>query len=75
MMTVPKRGYIEIRGSRHTMDDLNPTTRRFPRTMEEAFKDPQQISQWWYPPEREMCWRDAVVFGVGFFAWLVLAVY
>lgn len=28
-----------------------PTTRRYPRTLHEAFPDDVEIAKWWYPPE------------------------
>lgn len=37
----------------------NDTTRRYPRTLEEAF--PQDRAQWFYPPVRKHVWMDYVV--------------
>ena len=63
------------------MDDLNPTTRKFPRTLEEAFPDNveafQQLERsiWWDRPQVNY-WSDldadtwvmlACAFAAGFF--------
>ena len=29
-----------------------PTTRRYPRTLDEAFPDSIERTEWWYPPEK-----------------------
>ena len=72
MMTVLKEGYVEIRGSEQTLEDLNPTTRRYPRTLEEAFPNTVERAEWFYPPERRMpsviellMWSIAVALWVG----------
>ena len=52
MMTVLREGYVEIRGSAQTLEDLNPTTRCYPRTLEEAFPNTVERAEWFYPPEK-----------------------
>lgn len=58
-----------------TLVDLNPTTRRYPRTIEEAFPDTIERTQWWYPPERKWNVWDAVMMGIGVALWIQLAYY
>lgn len=72
MMTVLKEGYVEIRGSEQTLEDLNPTTRRYPRTLEEAFPNTVERAEWFYPPEARrltvvelLLWAIAVTMWVG----------
>jgi hypothetical protein len=48
-----------------------PTTRRYPRTTQEAF--PQDNTQWWYPPEQRL--RDKVFFWIGIAIWVGLMIY
>ena len=50
-----------------------PTTRCYPRTMAEAFPDDAENAQWWYPPEQR--WQDKVLFAIGVFGWVALAIY
>jgi hypothetical protein len=50
-----------------------PTTRCFPRTTNEAFRDDVDNAKWWYPPEKT--WQDRALFWTGMFLWGVLAVY
>ena len=58
------------------MDDKKygwPTTRCYPRTTKEAFKDDIENAQWWFPPEQR--WQDKLFFAIGVVAWLFLSVY
>ena len=50
-----------------------PTTRCYPRTTAEAFRDDVEYSQWWYPPEQR--WQDKLFLAVAVCLWLVIAVY
>ena len=53
-----------------------PTTRRVPRTMDEAFPDKAREAEWLEPPEKELCETDYVVLILAvFFALLVLYFY
>ena len=72
MMTVLREGYVEIRGSAQTLNDLNPTTRSYPRTMEEAFPNTVERAEWFYPPEKRrldvvelFLWTAAITMWVG----------
>lgn len=50
-----------------------PTTRRYPRTLAEAFpKDPQNF-EWFFPPEQRI--RDKVFLAVGVIAWVCICWY
>lgn len=53
--------------------DLNPTTRRYPRRMEEAFHDPIANAQWFYPPERNTALNDIVMGAIGIVLWVCIA--
>ena len=55
------------------LEDLNPTTRCYPRTTREAFPDDIENSKWWYPPEQRT--RDKVFFAVGVALWCLLGFY
>ena len=52
-----------------------PTTRTFPRTMEEAFPNDPERSEWFYPPERKHGYKNAVLFIAGVMMWVALAYY
>ena len=75
MMTVPEEGATERRLSPEFLEDLNPTTRCYPRTLEEAFKDDVRNAQWWFPPKYErgvlgyLTWLGAVCLWVGLLYW------
>lgn len=66
-MTVPSKSSLEFRGT--------PTTRMYPRTIEEAFPNSMERAQWFYPPERTTTWKDVAVFVVGAVLWIGLAYY
>ncbi len=66
-MTVPSKSYAEFRGT--------PTTRMYPRTIEEAFPNSLERAEWFYPPERTTTWKDVAVFVVGAVLWIGLAYY
>ena len=58
-----------------TLDDLNPTTRCYPRTIEEAFPDSIERTQWWYPPERSWNAWDVIFTTLGIILWIEIAYY
>lgn len=49
-----------------------PTTRCFPRTTADAFKD-GEYTEWFFPPERD--WRHIAMLVVGVLAWTGLGFY
>lgn len=51
-----------------------PTTRRYPRTMNEAFPNDVENAKWWYPPERRNT-IDKVVMFIGIAIWLGVGYY
>lgn len=55
------------------LEDLNPTTRCYPRTLGDAFPDDAENAEWFYPPEREVNVVSMVVGGTGLCIWLALA--
>ncbi len=55
------------------LEDLNPTTRCYPRTMNDAFPDDVTNAEWFYPPERNTTFMSLLVGGTGFLMWLGLA--
>jgi len=51
----------------------NPTVRKYPRTMEEAFPDGVENSQWFFPPEeKDMTLWSIVFYTVAAFGMVVL---
>lgn len=53
-----------------------PTTRMYPRTMKDAFKDDIENSQWFYPPEKEpRSVVDMLLWSAGICLWVGLAYY
>lgn len=52
-----------------------PTTRCFPRTMDDAFKHLGCDPEWFYPPEKNHTWGGAVMWIAGFMMWVALAYY
>ncbi len=56
------------------MEELNPTTRMFPRTLNDAFHHLGEGSQWFYPPEKRIVsFWDIVLGGAGILLWLFSA--
>ena len=52
-----------------------PTSRCFPRTLDDAFpNDPERV-EWFYPPERKRGYANAVMFIVAVMLWIGLAYY
>ena len=66
-MTVPSKSSLEFRGT--------PTTRMYPRTIEEAFPNSIERAEWFYPPEKVTTWKDVAVMTVAVVLWVVLAYY
>ena len=52
-----------------------PTSRTYPRTMEEAFPNDAERANWFYPPENKRGYRNAVMFIAGAMMWVALAYY
>lgn len=50
-----------------------PTTRRFPRTINDAFQDSVENAQWWYPPERSA--SDMTLRWLSVALWICLGLY
>jgi len=40
------------------LEDHNPTTRCYPRTLAEAFPESIDRAEWFYPPEENNGWRN-----------------
>lgn len=56
------------------MKDNNPTTRMYPRTMRDAFNDPMETSQWFYPPEKNQTVAN-IAMGMGALCLWVIAAF
>ena len=52
-----------------------PTSRCFPRTMNDAFKNNVDNAQWLYPPEKNFNWRNTAMLAVAIWLWIGLAYY
>ena len=50
---------------REEIEDLYPTTRRYPRTIEEAFPNTVERAEWFYPPDKSWGLWDYVLGGIG----------
>lgn len=57
------------------MEDNNPTSRRYPRTMDEAFPNDVDRAKWWYPPERTWTVSEVLFLIAGLLIWISLAYY
>jgi len=57
------------------IEDLNPTTRCYPRTLMEAFPDSVERAEWWFPPERNEGWRNVLMGYMALVLWIGLAYY
>ena len=55
------------------LEDKNPTTRRYPRTLSEAFPHDLDNAKWWHPPEQRT--RDKVFFGIALALWAFIGFY
>ena len=53
------------------MKDNNPTTRMFPRTMRDAFEDPVETAQWFFPPEKNETVSNIVMGTAGLLLWVL----
>jgi hypothetical protein len=51
--------------------DLHPTTRRFPRTLYEAFPQDPHLHDWIEPPPNHKSLQDILLATAGFFIWLL----
>jgi len=62
--------------SRVSLQDRNPSTRRYPRSIEEAFPDSIDRANWWYPPEpRKLTVVEMFLWTAGISMWIGLAYY
>lgn len=51
-----------------------PTTRTYPRSIEEAFPNTCERAEWFYPPEKkQMSVVEMLMWGLGFSMWVGLA--
>ena len=50
-----------------------PTTRCFPRTIPEAFKDDPANAEWFFPPERKRGPLEYAMLSAAFWIWVGLA--
>lgn len=66
-------GFLGYRAKESGLPDNNPTTRTFPRTLEEAFKDDIKLAQWWYPPEPNTSVWEYLTWTAAFLLWISLA--
>ena len=57
------------------LTELNATTRRYPRTLSEAFPHDVDNAQWFYPPKAEWSWSDRFFATLGIMLWVGLAYY
>jgi hypothetical protein len=55
------------------LEDLNPTTRCYPRTLAEAFPNSIDRAEWLHPPERNLGWRNVAMASVALVLWVCLA--
>ncbi len=56
------------------LQDRNPTNRRYPRTIEEAFPDSVERAEWFYPPEkRKLTVVEWLLWTLGICMWIGLA--
>lgn len=56
------------------LKDLHPTVRKYPRRLEDAFRDPVQHAQWFYPPERKRGLVNAAMAIAGIAMWIAALV-
>ena len=56
------------------LKDLNPTTRCYPHTTDEAFPDKVARAQWFYPPERSVYKRHIALGLLGICMWIGIGV-
>lgn len=55
--------------------EKNPTFKRFPRTLAEAFPEDADAAQWFYPPERRYWGLNSLVRWAGVLGFLVLVIF
>lgn len=74
-MTVPSKERIKMRGTVEILGDLNPTTRCYPRTLNDAFPDAPESTEWFFPDEEEVTLLGYAYYIVGATLWVGLAYY
>ncbi len=52
-----------------------PTSRCFPRRMEDAFPDDVGNAKWWYPPEKNNSASNYIMLAVAIWLWIGLGYY
>lgn len=55
------------------LKDLNPTTRCYPRTLRDAFRDEVEEAKWFHPPEKNYGASNVVTAMVGICMWIGIA--
>lgn len=55
--------------------EQNPTFKRFPRTLAEAFPEDADAAQWFYPPERQYWGLSSLVGWAGVLGFLALIIF
>jgi hypothetical protein len=74
-MTVPSNERIQMRGTTEILDDLNPTTRCYPRTLNDAFPDAPESTEWFFADEEEVTALGYAYYILGVAMWVGLAYY
>lgn len=64
-----------MRGTPEILGDLNPTTRRYPRTLNEAFPNDPENAKWFFPHETHITLGAYAYYAVGAVLWACLAYY
>jgi hypothetical protein len=54
------------------MIDNNPTTRMYPRTLEEAFPNDSSRAEWFYPPEKNLSAHNIIMGIVALCFWVFI---
>jgi hypothetical protein len=52
------------------VEDLNPTVRKYPRTLNEAF--PEDAASWFEEPKQRIGWWDIGVVGLALVMWYLI---
>lgn len=52
-----------------------PTSRCYPRTMEDAFKHLGCDPEWFFPPEKQHNWQNTTMLAVAIWMWIGLVYY
>jgi len=52
-----------------------PTTRMYPRTLQEAFPNAAENAEWWYPPKKQWTISEVLMLAIGICMWIGIAYY